>query len=416
MPRPRIDMRPHPTAMAAWSGDAHGADGYAAAILAELKPAFEAFKENQAKRLEAVEAAVDEHAAAMAAQRIGGGPGEPLAGFRAPGSGAGRYGIIGDEVSAEFRAQMAGHPRASMSTQSNPDGGYTVAPQIDTVIGTVLRDLSPLRGLARVVPQPMGTGEWEKIVQRAGAQAVWAGEEDDRADTDGPTLGKISIFPHELYAVPSLTNHLIEDSTFDLNAFLAEDVAGEFALAEGAAFVAGNGVKKPRGFLTYPVTDEVDAARAWGTLQYVPSGDASGFAATDPGDALKNLVASLRPAYRKGAGVGWLMNSTTANEISKFKDGQGNYLWTNSVIIGQPDRLLGYPVTLDEGLPDVGADAFPVAFGNWPRGYAIVDKPGLRLITDRVTRKGWTKLYFSRRVGGGVTDFNALKLLKIATS
>jgi len=148
----------------------------------------------------------------------------------------------------------------------------------------------------------------------------------------------------------------------------------------------------------------------------VATGAAGAFASTNPADALHDTLTALRPAYRKGDGVAWIMNSATANVIRKMKDGQGNYLWTQSIVMGQPDRLLGYPVTLDEGMPDIAANSYSVAFGNWRRGYAIVDKPGLRLIVDRVTKKGWTKMYFSKRVGGGVVDSNAIKLLKFATS
>lgn len=143
---------------------------------------------------------------------------------------------------------------------------------------------------------------------------------------------------------------------------------------------------------------------------------APAFASSNPADKLYDLLAALRPSYRTGDGVAWMMNSTTANIVRKFKDGQGNYLWTNSITAGQPDRLLGYPVAINEAMPDIASGSYSVAFGNWSRGYAIVDKPGLRLIVDRVTVKGWTKMYFSRRVGGGVVDSNAIKLLKFATS
>jgi len=284
------------------------------------------------------------------------------------------------------------------------------------VLETVLRDLSPMRSLARVVSLSSGSGGWEKIIGRTGSQSAWAGEEDSRDDSASPTLGKVSIDPWEVYAVPQLTNIVMEDSAFDLNAFMVEDVGAEFALVEGQAFVTGNGAKKPTGFLTNAKATTADATRQFGTLQYVATGAAGAFASTNPADALHDTLTALRPAYRKGDGVAWIMNSATANVIRKMKDGQGNYLWTQSIVMGQPDRLLGYPVTLDEGMPDIAANSYSVAFGNWRRGYAIVDKPGLRLIVDRVTKKGWTKMYFSKRVGGGVVDSNAIKLLKFATS
>lgn len=385
-------------------------DQSANAVLAQLNTAFEDFKARHERSLSEINSELEETSKTISALKIGGGAGDNR-------SGGGR---IKGEVADTFRNQLLGRPSASMTTQSDPDGGFTVMPEVDSVIDGVMRDLSPLRSMARVVQQKPGSGDWEKIIGRTGSQTVWAGEEQTRDDTDSPTLGKVTIVAHEIYAIPSLTNHVLEDSSFDLTAFVQEDVSGEFALGEGAAFVSGDGVLKPRGFTTYTTAATADAARDFGTLQYVPTGAAGAFATTSatvsPADSLKDLIASLRPIYRQGNGVGWLMNSTTANIVSKFKDVQGHYVWTDSLIAGQPDRLHGYPVAIDENMPDIAANAFAVAFGNWMRGYAIVDKPGLRLIVDRVTRKGWTKFYFSRRVGGGVVDSNAIKLLKFAAS
>jgi HK97 family phage major capsid protein len=362
-------------------------------------------------RLGALETAIEDVQASVAADRLGPDAGSPpTAGGRRR-----RHSPLSADVQGELRGMMQGNPQArAMTTQSDPDGGYTVIPQLDRTIGEILRDISPLRDLATVVLQEGGTGDWERIIQTQGAASGWAGEEDDRDDTDGPTYGKVTVPPHELFAVPSLTNHLLDDSGFDLEAFLETDVGGEFAIQEGQAFVDGDGVKKPMGFLSNATSADADADRAFGTLQFIKTGVNGAFAASNPGDKLKDLLAILKPAYRKGDGVAWLMNSTTANVISKMKDGQDNYLWTESIIQGQPDRLLGYPVALDEGMPDIANGAFAVAFGNWRRGYAIVDKPGIKLIVDKVTRKGWTKLYFSKRVGGHTLDTRAIKLLQFA--
>lgn len=385
-------------------------------VLNELNTTFASFRARNDSRIDELTNMVNSQQETIQALRLGGVSSasvHPGAGIRRGGPG---YSPITGGAAEDFHNQLRGMPSASMSTQSDPDGGYTVFPEVDGVLDAVVRDLSPLRSLARVVNLGAGKGDWEKIIGKSGAQSAWVGEEETRADTDNPTLGKVTIPAEEVYALPQMTNRLLDDSAFDLNAFLSEDVSGEFALVEGAAFVSGDGMKKPRGFLSYEVTTQDDAARAFGKLQYVASGHASSFASSNPADALHDLLTALRPSYRKGDGVAWLMNSATANVIRKFKDGQGNYLWTGSIVTGQPDRLLGYPVAIDEGMPDIGANKFPVAFGNWRRGYAIVDKPGLRLIVDRVTKKGWTKMFFYRRVGGGVVDSNAIKLLKIATS
>jgi HK97 family phage major capsid protein len=373
---------------------------------------FNAFKAKYNDRVDALEGAFNSMAETVQAMRLGGAAVHPGAGIR----GLGGNGLtIPRDVARDFHAALRGMPSAAMSTQSDPDGGFTVTPQVDGMIDAVVRDLSPLRQLARVVSIIQGDA-WKKIITRAGSKTSWTGEEDTRTDLDGATLGQVEIHPREIYALPSLTNALLEDSGFDLQAFLSEDVAGEFAIGEGQAFISGNGIKRPMGFLSVPNATTKDATRAFGTLQYVATGVAGGFAASNPGDNLHDLLAALRPSYRIGDGVAWLMNSTTANVVRKFKDSTGNYLWAGSIAAGQPDRLLGYPVALDEGMPDIASGSFSIAFGNWQRGYAIVDKPGLRLIVDRVTQKGWTKMYFSKRVGGGVVDSNAIKLLKFSVS
>ncbi|MCB2065404.1 MAG: phage major capsid protein [Erythrobacter sp.] len=384
------------------------------AALAELRTTFANWRQRHDEQVAQLTQTVEAQEQTIAALRVGGGA------STAPGAGMHRGDRrrmpIDAAIAADFRAQLQGRPSATMTTQSGPDGGFTVAPEIDNVIDATLRDTSPMRSICRVVQLGSGRGDWEKIIGRSGAQSAWAGEEDDRDDTDSPTLGKVTIAPHELYAVPMLTNHVIEDSAFDLASFLQEDVSGEFALTEGAAFITGEGMNKPRGFLTYDTTTEADSARAFGTLQYVPTGASGDFAANDPADILFDTVQALRPVYRRGPGVSWLMNSATANVVRKFKDGNGRFMWSDSLMEGQPDRLCGYPVALDEGMPDIGADEFAIAFGNWQRGYAIVDKPELRLIVDKVTKKGWTKMYFSKRVGGGLVDSNAIKLLKFSAS
>ncbi len=387
-------------------------------LLAELTQGVSDFKARHSAQLDEVTQMVESQQATIDSLRAGGGG--VSASIIHPAGGLRQGGRSVMPIDAEtlegFHAQMMGRPNAGMTTQSNPDGGYTVAPEIDQQIDAFVRDSSVMRSLARVVALPDGMGHWEKILGRSGAQSAWAGEEDDRNDTATGVLGKVELHPHELYAIPMLTNHLLEDSGFDIQAFVEEDVAGEFALTEGAAFISGDGVKKPRGFLTFDATTEADADRPFGKLQYVATGQSGAFASSNPADKLMDLVTALRRPYRQGDGVAWLMNSTTANVVRKFKDGQGNYLWTASITAGQPDRLGGYPVAIDESMPDIGADEFAVAFGNWRKGYAIIDKPGLVLIVDRVTKKGWTKLYFARRVGGGLVDSNAIKLLKFSGS
>lgn len=367
----------------------------------ELGDAFASYKSTLNGRLEDLENSFNAQAGAIAAARVGGSiSGDaPLAG-KLPAA-----------AREQMMAQLMGLPNAArqMEVGSDPDGGYTVPVEVDGTILPLLRSISPLRRWATIATLSPGKGAWAKIVTQIGAQSAWVGELDDRDETDTPVLGKVEITPEELMAMPVLTNYILEDSAFDLESFLSNDVTSEFALQEGIAFSSGDGKKKPLGFLAKPTEATADDARAFGTYQHMVSSTSG----TVVGDDLMDMVTLLRSPFRIGSGVGWLMNSTTKNVIRKLKDANDQYLWRQGLEAGAPDTLLGYPIGIDESMPDIAADTTPIAFGNWQRGYAIVDRPGLKLIRDNVTKKGWTKLYFYRRIGGAPLDTNAVKMLKI---
>ncbi|MBX9859346.1 MAG: phage major capsid protein [Sphingomonas sp.] len=378
----------------------------AAELARQLNDGFEDFKARHNDRLSTLENAFSAQASTLAALRMGGGADlENSMQNRERGLG------LSADVRREVLAQMLGRPSAArqMESGSNPDGGYTISPELDKSILPLLRTLPPLRRWATVATISSGHSSWQKIITLVGGKSAWVGELDERAETDTPALGRVEIVPEELMAMPSLTNQVLEDSAFDLEQFLMDDLVSEMNLQEGNAFVSGNGVKKPRGYLTLPTATTGDASRAFGTLQHVLSGNSGAIVDTD----LLNLLTPLRAVYRAGPGVGWIMNSTTEGYVRSLKDGQGRFIWQQGLEMGAPNMLLGYPVGIDESMPDVAANAFPIAFGNWRRGYAIVDRIGMKLIRDNVTRKGWTKLYFYRRVGGAPLDTNAIKLLKI---
>jgi HK97 family phage major capsid protein len=185
----------------------------------------------------------------------------------------------------------------------------------------------------------------------------------------------------------------------------------EFARAEGAAFVGGTGVNQPKGFLTAPTTDEADAIRAFGTLQYVESGDALGFD-VNPELKLIDLVHSLKAGHRQGAS--WVMNSATLSEVRKLKAADGSFLWQPGLMEGQPNRLLGYPVVEAEDMPDIAADAFPIAFGNFRAGYLIAERSATSILRDPFTNKPFVHFYATKRIGGQVLDSDAIKLMKIS--
>lgn len=317
-----------------------------------------------------------------------------------------------DEGEAEVRAFLRGEARA-MATSGGPEGGYLVPEQLDRTILRHLQDLTPMRRVARVVSTT--SQDFRTLVAKTGASSGWVHEHGARTETDEPTLGMITPYPGELYARPTVTQHLLEDAAFDVQTFVADHVATEFAFQEGEAFVRGDGIAKPTGFLQSNTTDEADGVRAFGTLQHVVTGSAAGLG-TSPADTLINLMTTLRPIYRQGPGVAWMMNSTTAGELRRLKDGDGRYLWQDSLAEGVPNRLLGYPVVESEGMPAIAAGEYPIAFGNWRRGYIIADRRGTRMIRDELTKPGFVRYYFSRRVGGAVVDSNAIKLLQVAAS
>jgi HK97 family phage major capsid protein len=322
-------------------------------------------------------------------------------------------------VSSLIRAARAGGaPMAAsaypeikaMSTGSDPGGGYVVLPEISKQMTTKLFDQSAVRRLARVVQ--ISSDSWEEVVDANDVTATWTGERSARPETGTADLGKLSVPVKEIYANQPITQNLLDDASIDVGAWAVGKANDKFGRSEGGAFINGDGVAKPRGFLTYTNVTTSDATREQGQLQYIKTGAAAAFAASNPADKLIDMVYTLRAPYKQGAGVAWLMNSTTAGTVRKFKDGQGQYLWQDAIAKGQPPSLLGYPVELDESMPDLGADAYPIAFGNWQLGYVIVDRIGLRLLVDPSTNKPYVMFYATKRVGGGLANSEAIKLLK----
>lgn len=302
--------------------------------------------------------------------------------------------------------------RAAMETGSNPDGGYLVPRTVEREISRIARDATPMRSLARVVTTD--TSSYTKCVSLNGPTATWVGEKEARNQSPGMKLSELEFPVWELQAMPAVTQTLLDDAFADVAAELSLEIATAFSEMEDTSFVLGDGIKKPKGFLAYPKV--ADAAWAWGKLGYRASGVAAAlFDETHNGvDALYDLYYSLKAPYR--ANASWVMNSSTANTVSKLKDENENYLWQPSIQLGQPATLLGRPVVIDENMPATEADAFPIAFGDFERGYLIVDRIGVRVLRDPYSTKPYVLFYTTKRVGGGVQDYAAIKLLKIASS
>lgn len=301
--------------------------------------------------------------------------------------------------------------RADMSVGSDPDGGLWVAPTMSSAITRRLFDSSPITRLARTVTMTSGS-EFQEPIDAGDVGAVWAAEQEPRPETSSPKLGLLTVPLHEIYSNVPVTQKLLDVADWDVGAWLQGKISDRFVRSISTALVSGDGAGKPRGILSYTNVATADAARPWGQIQYVPSGGAAGFADTNPADALKSLIWSLRAPYRTGAN--WLMNSTTLSVVDKMKDGQGNYLLRPGLTAGMPNMLLGYPVEVDENMPDIGANALPIAFGNFRLAYLYLNMPGLRLIRDPFTAKPNVLFYAYQRVGGAVANSEAIKLLKCA--
>jgi HK97 family phage major capsid protein len=314
--------------------------------------------------------------------------------------------------SAAFDGYLRGGVETkALSGTSGEEGGYAVPREIDAQIDVTLQAISPIRSIANVVK--VGSSGYRKLVASGGFDGGWASETASRPITATPVFNEVAPPFGELYANPAASQAMLDDTMFDVEAWLAGEIARKFAVAEGTAFVNGSGTNQPRGFLAVPTSTAADATRAFGTLQYLASGAAGAFAA-NPDEKLIDLVQALRAPYRQGAS--WVMNSATLAKIRKFKTAQGEMLWQPSLSAGQPATLLGYPVVEAEDMPDIAANSLSIAFGNFQAGYLIAERGETQLLRDPYSNKPFVHFYATKRVGGMVSNSEAIKLLKFAAS
>ncbi|MBI8282220.1 phage major capsid protein [Pseudomonas aeruginosa] len=288
------------------------------------------------------------------------------------------------------------------------DGGYAVPEELDRNIIELLRDESPMRQVCNQIT--VGTPDYKRLVNLGGAGSGWVGETDPRPETSTPTLAQINAFMGELYANPQATQTSLDDMFFDAEGWLNSEAGREFSEKEGAAFLLGDGVNKPKGLLAYPFAVAGDKTRPYGTLQRLVSGTAAAFS----GDNLIDLVHAVKAGYRR-AGT-WMMNNLTVAYVRKLKDSEGNYLWRPGLEVGQPSILLGYGITENEDMPDIAADANALAFGDFKRAYTIVDRIGTRVLRDPYTNKPYVGFYTTKRVGGMLVDSQAVKVLTLSAA
>lgn len=297
----------------------------------------------------------------------------------------------------------------AMSAGSSSDGGYMVTPEIDSEIGRRLAAISPIRALATV--RQVSTAVLKKPFATTGMSTGWVSETAARAQTTTANLAELSFPVMELYAMPAATQSLLDDAAVDIEAWIASEVDIAFAEQEGAAFVSGDGLTQPSGFLT--ATKVADAGWSWGKLGYVATGVSAGFATSGPSDKLIDTIYALKAGYRQNASV--VMNRKTQSQIRKFKDANGNYLWMPPAGPGQAASLMGYPVVEAEDMPDIAADSFSIAIGDFRAGYLVVDRTGVQVLRDPYSAKPYVLFYTTKRVGGGVQNYEAIKLVKFGT-
>jgi len=301
--------------------------------------------------------------------------------------------------------------RKAFAGTTGDSGGYAVPREIDAAIDRTLKAISPIRSVANVVQ--VGSAGYRKLVTTGGTPSGWASETGTRSETATPSFTEIAPAMGELFANPSASQAMLDDALFDVEGWLADEIATEFAAAEGAAFVNGSGTNRPKGFLQYATATTGDATRAFGTLQYLASGAAGDFAA-NPQDRLIDLVQALRAPYRQGAV--FVMNSSTLARIRKFKTSDGAFIWSPGLAAGQPATLLGYPVIEAEDMPDIAANSLSIAFGNFRAGYLIAERSETAILRDPFSNKPFVNFYATKRIGGCVTNSEAIKLMKFAAS
>jgi len=380
-------------------------------MLAELHAAFEDFKKTNDEKLkgkadavldEKVErinsavgnfqAAIDDLNAKIAAATLGGG-----------------VEIRDPEYTAAFRSHFRkGEVNAALNKGADDEGGYLAPIEWDRTIVDKLVQVSPMRQIAQV--QTISGAGFKKLFNLRGTGSGWVGETAARPETATPEFGPLTFTTGELYANPAATQQLLDDAEVDLESWLASEVETEFAYQEGVAFVSGNGTNKPNGFLTYVTGAANAAAHPFGAIALITAAAVAAVTSDEIVDLIYSLPGELSQNAR------FVMNRSVLGRIRKLKDGDGNYLWQPSFQAGQPSSLAGYPVTEMAAMPNMAANAVPIAFGDFRRGYLIVDRTGVRLLRDPFTNKPYVMFYTTKRVGGGVQDPQSIKAIKMAAS
>lgn len=312
-------------------------------------------------------------------------------------------------------AELAELQRKALTTTTGETGGFAVPELIDSTIENLVKIVTPVRAAARVIR--VATPDYKQLVNVRGTASGWVGETATRPETTAPQLREVPASMGEIYANPAATQTMLEDVFFNAEAWLADEVSTQFAQAEGVAFISGDGTNKPKGFTTYTTNTSADATRTFGHLQMVITGVAGGFVAvttsTSPADTFIQLVYQMKPEHR--AVASWMIGRPALASIMTFKTTDGDYIWRPGLATGQPSTIMGYPVLEAEDMPAVATNTLPIAFGDWRRGYTVVDRRGASLLRDPYTNKPYIHFYSTKRVGGMVVNSEAIKFIATRT-
>lgn len=366
--------------------------------------AFEEFKSRNDKRFNQLEKEI----------------GEIIKKGNRPGA---RSSVFGSDLS-ESKSDLADLIRSrgevkGMFSGSGPDGGWTVAPVLQDGIGSIVRNASALRDLVDFIPIETGDA-YEELISVTPVGAKWVGETEARPGTDTPKLVKITTSLNEEYAEPVISQRLADDSGTSMVDWLINESAISFSEAEELALFYGDGINKPRGVDTIATAATADSLREFGTIEHVATGFDGAFYSDSTNelrayDAVKKVFYRLRAGYRTNAK--WVCNSETALELSKIKDGEGNYLWSQgNVKDGTPATLLGKPVVICETAPGVASGAKVLWFGDWNQAVRAIERPGNKVLVDPYSDKPNLKVYVYRRVGFQLRNSNAIKCLKLSAA
>ncbi len=394
-----------------------GAGNDIAALFAEFSTAFEEFKRTNDQRLGEIEkrgtadgllegklerlnAVLDGHKAAM----------DRASAERARPAIEGKGQIADGEYKEAFSAYVKRGEEKALQIGVPADGGYVVPGEVESEITRLMTHISPIRAIAGV--RQVSGSVYKRPITVTGPQTGWVGEAAARPTTTSQTLAELSYPTTELYAMPAATTAFLDDAAVDVGQWIADEVNAAFAAQETTAFVNGDGVNKPSGFLSG--TKVAEASWAWGGLGYLATGTSGALPVSNASDILIDLVYALKAGYRQNAS--WVMNRKTQGSLRKLKDADGNYLWQPAASADGHASFMGFPLVEAEDMPNIAANSFSVAFGDFKRGYLIVDRQGVSVLRDPYSAKPYVLFYTTKRVGGGIADYDAIKLLKFGVS